>query len=206
MVLADIFHAFLLLIIIMGPFTGLPIFLKITDTFDKKRRLQAANKAIGVSLLLFLFFLYFGLGLLAAFGISFEGFRIAGGIVLLLLGIMYMFHINPQAKMSEKYSTEIIVPFAMPLIIGPGVITTTILLVNEVGYLMTLFGGLLALFTYWIFLRFATPIHRVIGHQGIEVIARFMGLLLMAIAIDAWWHLRFHPHLDLEDNHGIRNS
>jgi multiple antibiotic resistance protein len=183
-IVQDIIHAFVLLIIIMGPFTGLPIFLKITDSFDKRKRLHAANKAIGVSAMLFCFFLFFGMGLLAAFGISFEGFRVAGGIVLLLLGIMYMFHINPQAKMSEKYSTEIIVPFAMPLIIGPGVITTTILLVNEVGYLITFLGGVISLAVYWLFLYFATPIHRVIGHQGIEVIARFMGLLLMAIAID----------------------
>jgi multiple antibiotic resistance protein len=183
-VFADIFQAFFLLLVIMGPFTGLPVFLKITQKFDTKRRRDAANKAIGVSALLFLFFLFFGEGLLALFGISFESFRIAGGIVLLLLGIMYMFHINLQTKQSESYSTDIVVPFAMPLIIGPGVIATTILLVHSYGVWLTLIGGCLALLIYWIFLNFATSIQRVIGHQGIEVIARLMGLMLTAIAVE----------------------
>lgn len=183
-VLSDTLHAFILIFVIMSPFTGLPVFLKITQEFDPKRRMRSANRAITAAFLLFLFFLLLGERLLQFFGISFEGFRIAGGILLLLLGIEYVFHIQLKEKRSEKYSTEIIVPFAMPLIVGPGVITTTILLTHEIGYLPTFIAGALCLGVYWIFLTFSTSIQRVIGHQGIEIIARFMGLLLMAIAID----------------------
>jgi multiple antibiotic resistance protein len=168
----------------MGPFTGLPVFLKITQNMDSKKRKNAANRAIGVSALLLFFFLFFGEWLLRLFDISFESFRIAGGIILLLLGVMYMFHINFQTKQSESYSTDIVVPFAMPLIIGPGVITTTILLVHGYGPWITLLGGCIALAVYWIFLNFANTIQRVIGHQGIEVVARLMGLILTAIAIE----------------------
>jgi len=180
----SVFHAFILLIIIMGPFTGLPVFLKITHNFDRKRKIKSANKAISFAAGLLLFFLIFGEKLLNFFGISFEGFRVAGGIILLLLGIEYMFHINFKEKRSERYSTDVIVPFAMPLVIGPGVITTTILLTKQVGYLPTFIGGMLALGVYWIFLYFSDKIEHALGEQGIEVIARFMGLLLMAIAID----------------------
>jgi multiple antibiotic resistance protein len=180
----SVFHAFLLLIIIMGPFTGLPVFLKITQNFDRRKRLKSANKAIGFAGALLVFFVIFGEGMLAFFGISFEGFRVAGGIILLLLGIEYMFHISFKEKRSEKYNTDIIVPFAMPLIIGPGVITTTILLTKQVGHIPTLIGGIIALAIYWLFLRFSDHIEHALGEQGIEVIARFMGLLLMAIAVD----------------------
>jgi multiple antibiotic resistance protein len=178
------FHAFLLIIIIMGPFTGLPVFLKITENFDNKKRVKSANKAIFAALLLLLFFLFLGESLLRFFGISFEAFRIAGGVLLLLLGIEYVFHLNFKEKRSGNWATEIVVPFAMPLIVGPGVITTTILLTNEVGYIPTLIGGLGALMIYWLFLYFSNNIARGIGHQGIEIVARFMGLLLMAIAVD----------------------
>lgn len=182
--LSSIANAFLLLIVIMGPFTGLPVFLKITQKFDEKKRKQAAKRAILFSAVFLLFFLFFGMLILRAFGISFEAFRIAGGIVLLIMGITYLFHISLHEKRSSDYATDIVVPFAMPLIIGPGAITTIILLVNQNGYFITLAGGALALLVYWIFLRYATAILRVIGHQGIEIIARIMGLLLMAIAID----------------------
>lgn len=177
-------HAFLLIFIIMSPFTGLPVFLKITESFDAKRRMKSAQRAIVAALLLFLFFLFLGMSLLNFFGISFEGFRIAGGILLLMLGIEYVFHLNFKEKRSGSYNTDILVPFAMPLIIGPGVITTTILLTRDVGYLPTLIGGMMSLGIYWIFLRFSTNIAGRIGQQGIEIIARFMGLMLMAIAID----------------------
>jgi multiple antibiotic resistance protein len=184
LVLAEILNAFFLLIIIMGPFTGLPVFLKITERFDEKKRIRSANHAILFCAGLFLFFLLFGLGMLDMFGITFEGFRIAGGIVLLLIGIEYMFNLNFKEKRSGNYNTDLLVPFAMPLIIGPGTITTTIILSKQDGLFPVFVGGVVALGVYWLFLRFAGAINRRIGHQGIEILARFMGLLLMAIAVD----------------------
>lgn len=182
--LVAVLTAFFMLLIIMGPFTGLPVFLKITQEFDEKRRRKSADRAIVFCIGLFLFILFFGLSLLNLFGISFEGFRIAGGIVLLLLGIEYMFNLNFKEKRSGNYDTDILVPFAMPLIVGPGTITTTIILSKQSGLITVLIGGLAALAVYWVFLRFSSSINRRIGHQGIEIIARFMGLLLMAIAVD----------------------
>jgi multiple antibiotic resistance protein len=173
-----------LLIIIMGPFTGLPVFLRITQEFDKKRKAKAARRAITAAAILLFFFLFFGERLLAVFGITFDGFRIAGGIILLLLGIEYMFHINFGERRSKSYNTDIVVPFAMPLIVGPGVITTTILLTRQFGYVSTAIGALAAIGVYYVFLQYAAAIQRMIGEQGIEVIARFMGLMLMAIAVD----------------------
>jgi len=180
----QVLHAFFLLIIIMGSLTGLPVFLKITEKFDVQRRVRSGNKAIMFSLCFFVFFLLFGNSLLMLFGISFESFKIAGGIILLLMGIVYMFHINIHEQRSARYATDVIVPFAMPLIIGPGVIATIILLVNWYGYIITFIGGAFALFLYWLVLFFAVRIANIIGEQGIEVIARIMGLLLMAIAIE----------------------
>ena len=177
-------RSFFTLFIIMSPFIGLPVFLKIVDSFDERRRKRAATRAIFFSAGLLLFFILFGMALLNLFGVSFEGFKIAGGIVLLILGITYMFNISLSEKKSVHYATDILVPFAMPLIIGPGTITATILLTNTYGIFIVAAGGILALGVYWLFLHHSSRVVRTLGHQGIEVVARFMGLILMAIAVD----------------------
>ncbi len=174
-------HAFFLLFIIMDPIAALPVFLRITDRFTPKRRIQSANRAIRFSAALLLLILVFGDKLLALFGITFDAFRIAGGIVLLILGVTYLFHI-PLGR-EKAYATDILVPFAMPLIVGPGVMTTTILMHGWYGFMPTFIGAALALLTCYIVLRFANPISTRIGPQGIEVTTRLMGLILLAFAV-----------------------
>jgi len=174
-------HAFILLLVIMDPIAALPVFLRITDRFTHKRRVVSANRAIRFSALLLGVVLVFGEGLLNLFGISFDAFRIAGGIVLLILGVVYLFHL--QLGKERKYATDIIVPFATPLIVGPGVMTTTILMHGWYGFWPTAIGAAGALLTCYIVLRFANPIATRIGPQGIEVTTRLMGLILLAFAV-----------------------
>ena len=87
-------HAFILLLVIMDPLAALPVFLRITQKFTPRRRVHSANRAIRFSAILLALVLLLGEGLLELFGISFDAFRIAGGIVLLVLGITYMFRIH----------------------------------------------------------------------------------------------------------------
>jgi multiple antibiotic resistance protein len=75
------------------------------------------------------------------------------------------------------------VPLATPLITGPGVITTIILLVQSVGLWLTLLASLLNLFITWIVLRSSDRFYKFLGRQGAEVMSRIMGLILAALAI-----------------------
>ncbi len=179
--IAQTIHAFILLLVIMDPVAALPVFLRITQKFTPGRRVQSANRAIRFSAILLALVLLFGQGLLDLFGISFDAFRIAGGIVLLVLGITYMFHIH--IGHDKPYATDILVPFATPLIVGPGVMTTAILFVGWYGLIPTAIAATGALAVCYATLRFANPISARLGLQGIEVVTRLMGLILVAFAV-----------------------
>lgn len=179
--IAQTIHAFILLLVIMDPVAALPVFLRITQKFTPVRRVHSANRAIRFSAILLALVLLFGQGLLDLFGISFDAFRIAGGIVLLVLGVTYLFHL--QLGKEKAYSTDILVPFATPLIVGPGVMTTAILFVGGYGLIPTAIAAAGALAVCYVTLRFANPISARLGLQGIEVVTRLMGLILVAFAV-----------------------
>jgi len=179
--IAQTIHAVILLLVIMDPVAALPVFLRITQKFTPVRRVQSANRAIRFSAILLALVLLFGQGLLDLFGISFDAFRIAGGIVLLVLGVTYLFHL--QLGKEKAYSTGILVRFATPLIVGPGVMTTAILFVGWYGFVATAIAAMGALAVCYVTLRFANPIADRLGLQGIEVVTRLMGLILVAFAV-----------------------
>ena len=128
-------------------------------------------------------FLFFGTKILGFFGISFESFKVAGGIVLLIFGVKIVLGLRLKENGAKKYEVAA-VPLATPLITGPAVITVIILLVNQFGYWLTLIASLLNLVITWIVLRQTQILFKIFGRQGSEVIARIMGLILTALAIE----------------------
>ncbi|NOZ08027.1 MAG: MarC family protein [FCB group bacterium] len=175
-------HSFVTLLVILDPFGGIPVFLLLTREYDTRRTRKAANRAIRVSLILLLVFLFAGGYILKFFGISIFSFQIAGGLILLVLGVAYTLDINLYGELD--YSRDIIVPMATPLIAGPGAITAIIILVHHYGYLMPLAAVLLNLFIFWLAMYNATYIKRYIGRQGVSILSRIMGLLLVALSVE----------------------
>jgi len=170
------------LLVILDPFGGIPIFLAITKDYDRSRTHQAANRAMRVSVILLVLFLFIGGGILEFFGISIFSFQVGGGLILFILGMAYTLDI--QLTDPKGYSKGIIVPMATPLIAGPGAITAIILLVNDYGILIPLAALAANLVIYWLALYHADIIKRAIGNQGVEILSRIMGLLLVALAIE----------------------
>ena len=179
--LRQVLHAFVLLLVIMAPVAALPVFLRITDKFTPRRRLQSALHATRFSAALLLLVLLLGTAILDLFGVTFDAFRIAGGVILLILGVAYLFHL--RLGQEKAYATDILVPFATPLIVGPGVMTTTILFRGWYGFWPTAVAAAFAIAVCYVTLRFANPIARRLGPQGIEVTTRLMGLILVAFAV-----------------------
>ncbi len=175
-------HSFVTLLVIMDPFGGIPVFLTLTKEYDNSRTRTAANRAIRVSLILLLVFLIIGKGILEFFGISIFSFQTGGGLILLLLGLAYTLDI--QIGNPKGYSKGIIVPMATPLIAGPGAITAIIILVNQYGILVPFLAMMINLFIFWVAMFNASYIKKYIGRQGVEILSRVMGLLLVALAIE----------------------
>lgn len=196
-------NLFVALFALVDPIGNIPIFAAATAGATARQRLSV-SALICVFIVVFLAFFFFtGLGLLQFFGISLAAFRIAGGILLLLLGLdmtrsdfLSMFADADAAAdaqdvrgYAQRRFKRLIVPFAMPLLIGPGAISTIIIQAGEareIGYSGTV-AGLAAIVAAGVatFVCFALtgPISRLLGDVGMAIVVRVLGLILCALAI-----------------------
>jgi multiple antibiotic resistance protein len=180
--LADIVKATLVLFIIVDPFGNVPIFMGLTEKFSNAQRSKVFNTAISVGVVLLLVFAFTGHEIFLIFGISVESFEVAGGLLLLITSMRILFS-GSLYESTEPMESLGAVPIAMPLLVGPGAITTTILNLKLYGTLVTIVSVLVVLFLTWVILRYVNSIYRVLGKTGSVVIARVMSLLLAAIAV-----------------------
>ncbi|MFH1589205.1 MAG: MarC family protein [archaeon] len=180
--ITEFVKAFIMLFVIMDPFGGIPAFLSLTKNFKMERMRQSANRAIWVAGLLILIFIFLGLFILDFFSISLESFKIGGGLILLIIGFSFILDI--KLGNAKHYEKDITIPMATPLISGPGVLTTIIILVSVYGHLITFVVAILNLFLFWLLMRYSNYLHKAIGHQGMEIVSRIMGLILVAMAVE----------------------
>jgi len=137
----------------------------------------------------------FGESLLRFFGISMASFRVGGGILVMLLAVA-MFnaqlsgskHTPEEAREAEHKADIAVVPLAIPLLSGPGAISTVIIYTDQAsdwGHLGMLIAiCLVVAVVVWITLRLAIPIGAALGKTGINIVTRIMGLILAAIAVE----------------------
>ncbi len=181
----EYFTPFLKLFVIMDAFGLLPVFLMLSDKMPRKERCKAADKTAILAAILAAIFIVGGITILNYFGISLASFQIAGGLILLLLGIKTVLGLKMAVheKHAERFEFTA-VPMATPLIVGPGTITTIIILVNEFNQLTVALMAILNLLIVWVVFRNGMRIYSFIGHQGTLIISRMMGIILTAIAVE----------------------
>jgi multiple antibiotic resistance protein len=174
-------YAVTLLFFIFDPFASLPIFICMTRELDERQKTSSANRAVLVAAILFLIFAVLGTNLLNVFSVTLDGFRIAGGIVLLLMSLEIIFGLS----LTKNQDTDVAwVIMATPVLTGPGVITTAILLVARYDLMTTLIAGAISLMITWVLLRNAGIIIKLIGNQAIEIFSKIIGLLIAAMAVE----------------------
>ena len=183
LVITDFIKAFFAIFVAMDAFGNLPILSTLTQKLSAKERNKNVDGAVLIAAILLFIFLFFGTRILQYFGISIDSFKIAGGIILLIIGIKVVLGLSLREERATKNDIAA-VPLATPLITGPAVITVILLLVNQFGYLLTLIASLLNLLITWVVLRQTALLFRLFGRQGSDVIARIMGLILTALAIE----------------------
>ncbi|HTM67691.1 MAG TPA: MarC family protein [Candidatus Binatia bacterium] len=169
---------------VMDPVGNVPVFISLTGKLDKAAREKLATEAVIRAGIILTVFVFLGNAVLNAFHISIESFRIAGGIVLVLLGLQIMFGIVLEDDRPDADGDISVVPLAMPLIAGPGMITLAVILSKEYGYLLTLAGIAANLALTKIFFHFSGIILRMLGKKGSLAFAKVMGLILVAIGVE----------------------
>ncbi len=179
--LTGLIYSATLLFFIFDPFASLPIFIALTKNYKDEDIVKCANRAVMVSAVLFIVFILIGAQLLSLFGITFSGFRIAGGLVLLLMALEIIFGVNLVRSGDQNVAWVIV---ATPVLTGPGVITTAIILTVQYDWFTVLVAGAISLLITWALLRNASSIIRMIGNNAIEVFSKVVGLLIAAMAIE----------------------
>jgi multiple antibiotic resistance protein len=185
--------SFVTLFVIIDPIGLTPMFVALTQGMSPKQRRAIAIRATLVSAGILAAFAVFGEALLGFIGISMAAFKIAGGILLLLTALDMLFERRSKRREDtaddedEDFDDPSVFPLAIPLIAGPGSIATVILLAGTTpGYAglgLSLAVMLLVLVVTFIFFQAASPLERMLGKTGINVVSRLLGMLLAALAV-----------------------
>jgi multiple antibiotic resistance protein len=160
---------------------AIPIYFSLTHKMDDHNRNVMMNKSMMVAFIVALVFMLIGLQIFKFMGIEIFDFKMAGGLVLLLIALAELAG-GPEAEKNSSGSTGI-VPIAVPLISGPAVLTTLILQVSTVGYLVTSVALVVNYSLAWVILRNSSRVKNLIGKDGTLIISKIAALLLAAFAL-----------------------
>jgi multiple antibiotic resistance protein len=178
--MVPVVKATIALFIIIDPLGLLPVFMGLTHNCPPKERFRIFAKSATVAFVLMVLLSFAGNGVLTFFGITLADFKIAGGILLLLLALKIVngahYGMSPDARPG-------VVPIAVPLLVGPGAITTNIVLLGTYGLWNTLLALVITFALSFAIFSTMGLWHRILGKTGSDVIAKMMGMLLAAIAV-----------------------
>jgi multiple antibiotic resistance protein len=183
---------FVALVALSNPFWGVPVFLSLTTGYTPEERRRTALIAPCAVAATAILTLLLGKSLLAFFGIHVPSFRIAGGIIILLMALaMLSTSTDEPARRASEHGPRrniAVVPLAVPYLAGPGVITTIIVFAHNLhgvaDYVTVILAIVLVALILWVGLRFAEPMAGLMGKSGMEIVSRIMAVLLAAIAIE----------------------
>jgi multiple antibiotic resistance protein len=179
---------------LVDPFAALPTFLAITQGSDAARRRRIARKASLTALIILTAFAFAGEAIFRLFGITLPAFEIAGGVILLIIGLdMLEARRSPTQEVVDDTTAAAakedagIVPLGIPMLAGPGAITSVMVLVGQAQTKWQMAAILAAILitaiVCYLVLGNSDRVARVMGDTGIRILVRIMGLLLVALAI-----------------------
>lgn len=181
--LAIILSMTISLFLILDPFASLPMFISVTEGLDEKTIRTYANYSVLVATILLLVFLFFGEDLMGLFGVTMDTFRVAGGIIFLMMAIELVFGLKMASHSSSKGAAWAVI--ASPVLTGPGVITAAIIFSSENGLMSTMIASAIALALTWVILRLSTRIMHVVGEQAMGICTKIIGLFIAAIGVQS---------------------
>jgi multiple antibiotic resistance protein len=180
--IAEVVKGVIALFIIVDPLGNIPIFLSLTEKMSREERRRTFRTATLVGLVLLLCFALAGHEIFRFFGITIYSFMIAGGILLLIIAVRILISGGWKESLASSESIGA-VPIAVPLLVGPGAITTTILTLQSSNIIVTLASVLITFGIVWAVLRFIEPIYNFLGKTGSTVIERILAMFIASIAI-----------------------
>ena len=184
---------FLAIFIVVDPFGVVPVFIALTSDFPARKKRLTIRKAVIVAFAVLCVFIFTGNAILRFIGIQPGSFFIAGGILMFIVSIDLLLGKPGRTKTSgEEHGEErddvSIFPLAIPMLAGPGTITTILLYVSEdraPGFMLPVLVGsvVLALVLAGVTMQLSSFFLRVLGKTGVSVIERIMGIILTGLSV-----------------------
>lgn len=175
--LKDVFTITMTLFAVIDIIGSIPIIITLRA---KTGYIQSGKAAITAGVVMILF-LFFGEGMLRFLGVTVSSFAVAGALFILFFAIEMI--LGVQLFKESEPETASIVPLAFPLVAGAGSLTTILSLRAQYAVVDVIIGIVINLILVYIVLKYSTYIERILGRNGISIIRKIFGIILLAIAI-----------------------
>ncbi|MDZ7956463.1 MAG: MarC family protein [Aulosira sp. DedQUE10] len=178
-------QTFIAVFVLADAIGNIPIVLILTKGMTPEDRNKVIDKAIIVAIAVLLLFVFTGQLILTYLEISMASLRVAGGLLLLLVALQ-MLRGELNTPILEEGRDVAVTPLALPLLAGPGTLTTVMLLTSQsqLPYFGVVLGIVAAMFISWLILRLGTYIDKWIGAEGGVIVTQLFGFLLAALAVE----------------------
>ncbi|QCO70997.1 YhgN family NAAT transporter [Buchnera aphidicola] len=195
--MTEIISTTILLILIMDPLGNLPIFMTILKHLEAKRRRIVVIREMIIALIVMLLFLFVGEKILIILNLKTETVSISGGIILFLIAIKMIFPSEDNnSNEVSAYEEPFLVPLAIPLVAGPSLLATLMLLSHQyLHHMFYLVGSLLIAWCFTVIILLLSGLFlKLFGSKGVNALERLMGLVLIMLStqmfldgIKAWF-------------------
>lgn len=170
--------------VIMDPFISSLVFMEMSHGMSSREKSVEALTAVSVAGGLLVLFSFSGPYLLEALKIDIRSFQIAGGVILIIMGVQSVLEAAPEGSVQRPVGSKALgVIIGTPLLTGPGALMTITTLTKQFGHLIPLLASAAVLAFAWLMLRLSEQIGRLVGRRVIQVMSKLMGLLVTAIAV-----------------------
>lgn len=180
--LVKLAQAITAMLIVLNPLALVPVIASVIKDLEPRAQQKLIKQVVLIGAGLLLLFTFGGTLILSIFGITLPDLRVAGGLLLLSIGFGFVFKgsVSDDVKFKDHPSAA---PIASPILVGPGAITTAVVLVGNNGIFVTAIAVAVASFVTWLVFRSTPKVYAIIKESGADIIVRVMGILLAAIAV-----------------------
>jgi multiple antibiotic resistance protein len=184
-ILAPYVLSFISLFVAVDAIGNIPLFISLTENCSAKQRSEVIRSSVGTATIVAILFMFIGKWVLQFIGVSIPDFQIAGGTLLFFISMRLLLPATNKGFISPStYKKDFgVFPLGTPLITGPAVLTTTLMMVNNYGWFPTLVSLLVNMFIVWVTLYKSDFFVRCLGTSGLRALSKIVYILLAAIGV-----------------------
>jgi len=176
--------AFIPIFVAVDAIGNIPLFIGLVEGLNKKQRHKAIVDSVATATIVAVMFMFIGKAILRFIGITIPDFQIAGGVLLFVISVRLLLPGTSKALLADGHDKDVgVFPLGTPLITGPAVLTTTLMMLDSFGVSATFVALVVNMIIVWITLYKADYIMKLMGANGTRAFSKIMYILLAAIGV-----------------------